>query len=602
MLSCDRPVGYRDIAGDCDDNDANYNPGAVESDCTDPNDYNCDGVTGYVDADGDGYAACEECDDGNAAINPAAVEVCDGVDNDCDSSVDESDAIDALVWYADNDGDTYGNALVTAIACAQPPGYVADNSDCDDSYAEINPGGGEVCDGLDNDCNGLVDDGAVGAGLWYADADGDGFGDINSLIADCTQPSGYVADNTDCNDAEFLINPDAVEICDGADNNCDGVTDSDAVDQSLWYEDADGDGYGNDAVTVSSCDAPSGYAGAGGDCDDTDSDYNPGAVELCTDRFDYNCDGSVAYADADNDGYAACEECDDGNAAVNPGEVESCNGIDDNCDGSIDEAGALGESTFYLDSDGDGYGSSTSITSCSTPSGYVANSSDCDDSNARISPAATESCNGVDDDCDGSVDEAGASGESSWYRDADADGYGSSSATSSCSQPSGYVANSSDCNDSNASINPAAADICDNIDNNCDGAVDNGGYCPCNLHYYGTKPYLFCASSASWSSAATTCESYGYILATINDSSENTWLVDTAYTYYQGKWWSGGNDEAVEGTWVWRSGQSWSYSNWHSGEPNNLGNEDCMQLGRFADYTWNDEQCSSEFYYICEGD
>ncbi|KKT71961.1 MAG: hypothetical protein UX09_C0002G0008 [Candidatus Uhrbacteria bacterium GW2011_GWE2_45_35] len=84
--ACQAPTGYVSDSTDCDDTDPAYNPGAEESDCTDLNDYNCDGFTGYIDSDGDGFAACEECDDGDASVYPGATDAyCrDGVDNDCD--------------------------------------------------------------------------------------------------------------------------------------------------------------------------------------------------------------------------------------------------------------------------------------------------------------------------------------------------------------------------------------------------------------------------------------------------------------------------------------------------------------------------------------
>jgi hypothetical protein len=91
-------------------------------------------------------------------------------------------------------------------------------------------------------------------------------------------------------------------------------------------------------------------------------------------------------------------------------------------------------------------------------------------------------------------------------------------------------------------------------------------------------------------------------LISINSLAENTWAVAEASSRSANKWWTGGTDAAVEGTWVWSNGDAWSYTNWHSGEPNNVGTfgEDCMQLGRFGDETWNDEPCSSPFRYVCE--
>jgi len=161
--------------------------------------------------------------------------------------------------------------------------------------------------------------------------------------------------------------------------------------------------------------------------------------------------------DADGDGDPTSTDCNDNNAAIYHGATEVCNGVDDDCDGSIDEAGATGGSTYYLDSDSDGYGGSSSITSCSQPTGYVTTSTDCDDNAATTYPGAPELCDGIDNDCDGTIDD-NATGTRTWYRDSDADTYGdAASSTSSCSQPTGYVSNSTDCNDSNPSIHPGAS-------------------------------------------------------------------------------------------------------------------------------------------------
>ena len=140
----------------------------------------------------------------------------------------------------------------------------------------------------------------------------------------------------DCDDGDAAVYPDAEELCDGIDNNCDG-----AVDEGLlgtFYVDADGDGYGGESDTVEACAAPKGYAASADDCDDSDPAFHPGATEDdCSDPNDYNCDGSVAYADVDADGFAACEDCDDTDAAVHPEAAEVCNGLDENCDGAGDE-------------------------------------------------------------------------------------------------------------------------------------------------------------------------------------------------------------------------------------------------------------------------
>ncbi len=222
--------------GDCDDSDPSFNPAAPET-CLDEEDLNCDGSVGLVDEDHDGFAACEECDDSDAAINPDATEVCDLADNDCDGTADEPDAQGAPTWYADLDGDGYGDPSSSVVACLAPASHVASKTDCDDSDAAIKPGATESCDGVDNDCDGQTDGpSSVDASTWYADADGDGHGDINSTTQDCTAPTGYVGTTDDCDDSDATVNPSATDDdCNQVDNDCDGSQDEDGVD-------TDGDG------------------------------------------------------------------------------------------------------------------------------------------------------------------------------------------------------------------------------------------------------------------------------------------------------------------------------------------------------------------------
>jgi len=205
-------------------------------------------VTCYADLDGDTYGdandpgtpaiSCgagtvsnkDDCDDANAAVNPAAQEICNGgVDDDCDGLIDDADpSVTGLsTFYQDTDGDGYGGSSSTT-ACVAPVGYVGNNLDCDDANLLIHPGAAEVCNGgVDDDCDGLADDadpGVTGQATWYADADGDSFGNAGASVLACAPPQGYVADKTDCDDTNPTIYPGAPEIKDdGIDQNCDGI-------------------------------------------------------------------------------------------------------------------------------------------------------------------------------------------------------------------------------------------------------------------------------------------------------------------------------------------------------------------------------------------
>lgn len=146
----------------------------------------------------------------------------------------------------------------------------------------------EVCNGLDDDCNGYVDDGVTGDNLFYLDADWDGYGNPLNAVTACVAPYGYVENAMDCDDSNPYLNPGMQDYCNGTDDNCDGQIDEGGP---LWYADVDGDGYGDPTNTVNACDQPEGYVYQGGDCDDTESYIHPGMPEDCTNLIDENCDG-----------------------------------------------------------------------------------------------------------------------------------------------------------------------------------------------------------------------------------------------------------------------------------------------------------------------
>jgi len=192
-----------------------------------------------IDADGDGFSINEgDCDETNDTVYPNAPELCDGLDNNCNSETDEG--LDIPVWYEDADEDGFGNTEVSLTQCDAPEGYVADNTDCDDDNDTIYPGAPELCDGFDNDCNGTEDD-LETFPTWYFDGDNDGYGTDDNTLQQCAQPDGYVAEGGDCDDTTADFGPGVEEICDGIDQDCDGLTDE-QLQSLLYYEDSDGDG------------------------------------------------------------------------------------------------------------------------------------------------------------------------------------------------------------------------------------------------------------------------------------------------------------------------------------------------------------------------
>ena len=395
--------GCDDPTPDCNDGDHYVFPGADE--LCDGLDNDCDGAVpaDEVDEDGDGIAICEgDCDDAASDAFPGAPELCDGVDNDCDGLVPDDE----------DDQDEDGQRVC--------------EGDCDDDDESVHAGAEEGCDGVDTDC-----DGALGPD--ETDDDGDG-------VTEC---------EGDCDDGNLDVYPGAEELCDGVDTDCDGT---------LPDEEVDGDGDG-----VSVC---------AGDCDDDAAATYPGAPEAC-DGFDNDCDDQVPYGelDADADGQMACAgDCDDADETVYPGASEICDGLDNDCDGSLplDEA----------DDDSDG---------------YMLCENDCDDVEPTVHPGASELCDGLDNDCDGTLpaEEADADGDGVSLCEGDCDDNAPSTylgATEICDgidndcdealpfdefdlDSDGWMECNGDCDDEDSASNPAMSELCDGIDNDCDGAL-----------------------------------------------------------------------------------------------------------------------------------
>jgi len=485
----------------------------------------------------------------------------------------------------------------TCAGCFDPDGdqYGVGNAclglDCDETRATVNEGATEFCDGEDNDCDFGIDEGLKGQ--YWPDTDADGFGDENvTPIQTCAPEAGWVTNGDDCDDMLFAIKPGAVEVCDGADNNCDHQSDE-GLELDYW-PDGDADGYGNKNVSPTNTCAPqSGWVTNGTDCDDT----------LFSDK---------------------------------PGGTEACDNRDNNCNNQVDEGL---KQDYWPDGDADGYGDTnvTPTNTCAPQSGWVTNGSDCDDTVFAIKPGAVEVCDNVDNNCDTQVDEGLVQ---SYWPDVDLDGYGAQNATPTitCTPQGGWVTNGTDCDDNASAIKPNATETCDGRDNDCDSVVDDGAGCPCNQSQWGGHSYLLCPTPTAWSAAQTACAAVGYSLVAVGSSAENDHARNRAnavtfctYTCsYDGdgecddggpnsdwsvcaygtdctdcgtrgiaRLWLGLNDVSVEGTFVWAGGDPSSYRNWASGEPNNSGDEDCAEL-IVSPGNWNDNQCANTLPYLCE--
>lgn len=508
---CDPRDGYSQVSGDANEQDASIYPGAYEY--CDGKDNNQNGkeddvsggaqgaVACYPDLDGDGFPgstfassaiwvctdfqpvptgytlshSAQDCQDSDSAIYPGAEEVCDGMDNDCLNDIDEDGP-----YYLDADGDGYPTELTQADDCmGQNQSYLpapdsSEGWDCQDKNAAANPGMTEICaTSFDDDCNGLINNqegqNVSGSIAFYLDKDDDGYGGSSQqAVYYCDPaPEGYSKFNTDCNDTEASLNPGVPEVCDGIDNDCDGLID-DGVPQYVYYTDLDGDSYCG-ATKINSCQSspPAGTCVSFTDCLDSNVAVHPGAAENC-DGLDNDCDGSADEGyDDDLDGHlderycsalSNGDDCDDSDHEVYTDAPELCDLKDNDCNGLNDEG---------FDQDNDGF---LDEQSCSDVYPFT----DCNDQSATINPGATEVCNNQDDDCDDLVDaeDNDINSQSLVIRYVDADhdthGFYLDKGAMLCPNAIGFSEDRNDCDDAEIAVYASAPEVCnDGLVNDC---------------------------------------------------------------------------------------------------------------------------------------
>ena len=323
------------------------------------------------DAAPDGADTTDSADGGSPDLADTQADTRDCIDGDHDGYGEGPDCLGAdcndgdadipgpILWYPDTDDDGVGTQAGAMRACAAPEGFVKEAGDCAPDDPSVAPGLLDVCDGVDNNCNDVIDEDPDLR--LYPDTDEDGYGDaMGQPVLGC-RIGGRVADATDCNDGDRDVNPGETEDCTAVDRNCDRDPYEGAANPPIWYRDSDMDTYGDVLREVASCLAPGGYVGRARDCNDRDASIHPGADELC-DPEDRNCDGHPTQ-------------------------------------------GAVDVQAFYTDADDDGFGRDDSVEyACDTPVGLVAVGGDCDDMNVLVFPGShlIETPNdGIDADCDG---------------------------------------------------------------------------------------------------------------------------------------------------------------------------------------------------------
>jgi hypothetical protein len=470
--------------------------------------HSCSQKAGYVAGTGD-------CNDADKDIFPGNPEVCDGKDNDCNGDIDDGIQCDGTC----TDGQTQPCGLWDTGECEFGTTECI-NGNWGPCTGEVGPKP-EVCDGKDNDCDGTVDD---GIDCSCEDGSTDTCGE--SDIGECALGTLNCVDGV-WGPCQGAIGP-TQEICDDKDNDCDGKTDNDCVCpegetmpcgtntglckaglqtciDGVWSEcvgeipaaeeSCDGQDNDCDGATDEDCDCLSGDTkpcgtntgecqagtmsctnGKWGDCEGEIAPQNEacdGKDNDCDGETDEVCDCQVGDTEPCGKDTGECQSgtrtCANGTWGSCEGEVlpkaEICDGKDNDCDGETDETCEC--------QPGDTKPCGLSQGECQEGSQSCVNGSwgAC---SGQI-PPAPEVCDGKDNNCDGQVDEGV---KNTYYLDSDKDGYGSDeTVTTACKPPAGYKKDSGDCDDNNASVHPAASEVCDAWDNDCDDLVNEGNVC-----------------------------------------------------------------------------------------------------------------------------
>jgi hypothetical protein len=598
------------------------------------------------------------CVDGEEVCEAALPdeEICDNQDNNCDGEVDEgftddndNGILDCLEEDTDDDGildyddncpedanseqeDNDEDDLGDACDDDDDNDEWLDEDDCDPFDSDVFPEATEKCNGIDDNCDEQIDEGYPDsnndgtADCMEDDSDGDAIFDYEDNCPETANPTqldtdddklgdacdddddgdGFTDDN-DCGPTDPDIYPDAQEFCDGIDTDCDGALDN-------GFPDDNNNG-------VADCLDPPPDEDEDGIIDDEDNCifvFNPQQEDFDTDTLGDACD-----EDDDADGSLDVDDCEPYNPAVHQMAEEVCNGIDDNCNAQIDEEelgtvtcgfglcevtvpacenglpvecvplpAGVDEVCDNLDNDCDGsVDEDLGTETCGL--GVCENTIDiCADGQDQVCQpldlATDEKCDGLDNNCNDAVDEELGTitcglGECEHAIDLCKDG-----AIQFCDPLEG-----------------ALDESCDNLDNDCDGEVDEDYVCElCTEQVFGDHLYRFCTNPQPWADASQMCQNFKMDLATTNNVEEDQWLFDTVLSIQDTNlWWNGLNDLAEEGTFVWSSGEPVEYTNWYENEPNDWGDEgeDCAgQTSHLKTFGWNDSVCSMAAPYICE--